>query len=67
VLAVVGSQPGAMAQVDCRDCSAKGYVRCDACEGEGRLIPIDFERALRAQYDDFAGDYLFGGGTDDLL
>jgi hypothetical protein len=56
-----------MAQVDCVCCKAKGYVRCEACEGEGRLIPVDFERALRAQYDNFDDDYLFGGGGDDLL
>lgn len=31
------------------------------CEGEGRLIPIEYERAIRAQYE----DYVYDSRTDD--
>lgn len=49
------------AQVSCDACSATGYVQCNHCEGEGRLLPIEYERALRAQYE----DYVFTSATDD--
>lgn len=37
-------------QRDCDNCSGQGGVECMHCEGSGRLLPIRYERALRAQY-----------------
>lgn len=48
------------AQEACDLCKESGFVVCNHCEGEGRLIPIEYERALRAQYEDYvymADDY----------
>lgn len=44
------------AQVDCELCTARGFLKCNHCEGEGRLIPIEYERAIRAQYEDYVYD-----------
>lgn len=41
------------AQERCELCHAQGYVMCNHCEGEGRLLPVSYERALRAQYEDY--------------
>lgn len=37
-------------QKDCENCEGQGGVECMHCEGSGRLLPIRYERALRAQY-----------------
>lgn len=41
------------AQDACQLCNAAGYVECMHCEGEGRLLPIEYERALRARYETY--------------
>lgn len=50
------------AQDACELCNSAGYVQCMHCEGEGRLLPIEYERALRARYETYdytswANDY----------
>lgn len=42
-----------LAQDDCAVCHTSGYVECNHCEGTGRLVPIEYERALRAQYESY--------------
>lgn len=50
------------AQETCELCTGVGSVQCMHCEGEGRLLPIEYERALRARYESYdytawANDY----------
>lgn len=52
----VGAVPCATSltgQRACHNCDSHGYVTCNHCHGDGRLIPFEYERALRAQYEDF--------------
>jgi hypothetical protein len=41
------------AQRPCDVCNSAGYVQCMHCEGEGRLLPVEYERALRARYETY--------------
>ncbi|CAN8062272.1 unnamed protein product [Agarophyton chilense] len=52
----VGSLPSAAAvasQKSCSTCNEKGFLLCNHCDGDGRLIPWAYERAIRAQYEDY--------------
>ena len=48
---------------DCEECGKVGFLMCNHCEGSGRLIPIEYERALRAQYE----DYIYTSFDDDYF
>lgn len=52
-LGSVPSRVAPLAQDDCPVCVSTGYVECNHCEGTGRLVPIEYERALRAQYESY--------------
>lgn len=52
-LGSVPSRAAPLAQDDCKACHTSGYVECNHCEGTGRLVPIEYERALRAQYESY--------------
>jgi len=52
-LGSVPSRVAPSAQADCSVCATSGYVECNHCEGTGRLVPIEYERALRAQYESY--------------
>lgn len=51
----LGSVPERLSASGCRwcdTCAGKGYVQCNHCEGSGRLLPIEYERAMFQQYED---------------
>lgn len=62
----LGEVPTASAaggKVACTACpEASGYMVCNHCGGDGRLIPVEYERAIRAQYE----DYVFSDGRSTL-
>lgn len=59
----VPSRGGRGGERNCEECTGSGFLMCNHCEGSGRLIPIEYERALRAQYD----DYVYTSFEDDYF
>lgn len=52
----VGSLPSISAvasQEPCPQCQHRGHLQCNHCDGDGRLIPFVYERAVRMQYEDY--------------